>query len=78
MLKGIKKRTCNKGSDSASSRVLNRKRARLARASSYRPCRTNSRGEGGRKKQPKARMIPGMIWMPSGMRHDIEPGTIKG
>ena len=71
------KRTCNRGSDSASSGVLNRNRARLVRASSYRPCRTNSRGDGGRKKHPRARMIPGIIWIPSGIRHDIELGTKK-
>lgn len=51
--------------------------ARLWRASSYRPCKTNKRGEGGKYMDPNASMIPGMSWIASGMRQEGEPGTYR-
>ena len=50
-----------------------RSQARLWSASSYRPCKTNERGDGGRYMVPSASIIPGISWIASGMRHEKEP-----
>ena len=65
---------CKSGSLSASSWVLILSLAKLFNASASRPFRTSHRGEGGRIRHPRARIIPGVICTPRGIRQDIGPG----
>ena len=65
-----------RGSSSLMSLALgNRKRARERSASDFFPWCIRRRGEGGKKKQPAPRRMPGKIWMPRGSRQEEDPGT---